>query len=58
MGKTMKRIGHLMPQMFPSYSTDPYVQMVYDFVRCFELQEIPDPKVLCDAIQIAVDNGR
>ena len=52
----MQAMAHIMPSLFPSKS-DPYHQIVSDFVQCFQLQENPEPRVICDALMIAVDNG-
>ena len=56
MRNTMKAMAHIMPSLFPPQS-DPYLQMVYDFVQCFQLQDNPEPRIICDALMVAVDNG-
>ena len=56
MRNTMKAMAHIMPSLFPPQS-DPYLQMVYDFIQCFQLQDNPEPRIVCDALMVAVDNG-
>jgi hypothetical protein len=56
MRNTMKAMAHIMPSLFPPNS-NPYLQLVYDFIQCFQLQDTPEPRIVCDAIMVAVDNG-
>lgn len=57
MKSTIQALSHIMPSLFPAQS-DPFVQMVLDFVQCFHMQDDPDPRIICDALIVAVDNGR
>ena len=56
MKSTIKAMAHVMPSLFLPQS-DPYYQLVWDFVQCFQLQDNPEPKIICDALMVAVDNG-
>ena len=49
----MAAIVHNMP----GGGMDPIELMVTDYVRCFVLQENPEPKVLLEAIVLAVEHG-
>jgi len=44
-----------MMQFFPG--EHPVEVMINDYVRCFELQENPEAKVLMEAISLAVEYG-
>ena len=46
----------LLP-IFP-LNSNPYQDIVCDFVKCFEFQDsVESSKILCDAVIIAVDHG-
>ena len=46
-----------MMHLFPG-GQHPVEVMVIDYVRCFELQESPEAKVLMEAISLAVEHGK
>ena len=50
--QAIESVLHFMPG-----GMDPIEVMVSDYVSCFELQEQPDPKVLRDAIVLAIEYG-
>ncbi len=65
--KIILKMPELQKSLQTMYGTHPngkeavtgevFIQVINDFLKCIELQEIPEPKIYCDVIMICIDYG-
>ena len=49
-------MAQIMPSIFPE-NAEIHHLIIDDYVQCFHLQEILEPRVFCDVLMFAVDKG-
>ncbi len=56
---TFSGMRQAMESFLPAFPTsDPYHEIVRDYLTCCSLQEDPNPKIFYEALVLAVDHGQ